>query len=205
MGFTGGHSLYEYKCQTAQHRNIHPFPSSVDVRHFARARERQPDPADQVAIPHPRAGFFGVIDERMDYVLIDALARLRPDLHLVMIGPVVKVDPALLPRHPNIHWLGAKTYDELPSYLAGWDVALLPFARNDATRFISPTKTPEYLAAGKPVVSTSIRDVVTPYGNRGLAAIADTATAMLAAIDRVLAADPAFRLAQADAALADLS
>jgi UDP-galactopyranose mutase len=203
--FTGGHSLYQYKRAHSQHRNIHPFPSSVDVAHFSRARDPQPDPADQAELPHPRVGFFGVIDERMDLALLDELAELRPDLQLVMIGPTVKIDPASRPSRPNIHWLGVRTYRELPSYLSGWDVAMLPFARNESTRFISPTKTPEYLAAGCPVVSTSITDVITPYGREGLAEIADTADDMSAAIDRLLATDRMARLAQADSFLADLS
>jgi UDP-galactopyranose mutase len=203
--FTGGHSLYEYKRAHSQHRNIHPFPSSVDVAHFAHARESVPDPADQAAIPHPRVGFFGVIDERMDLALIDELAEQRPDLQLVMVGPVIKIAPETLPRRPNLHWLGSKTYHELPSYLAGWDVAMLPFARCEATRFISPTKTPEYLAAGKPVVSTSITDVVKPYGREGLAWIADNAGEFSAAIDEALRSDRTARMAHADAFLAGTS
>lgn len=203
--FTGGHSLYEHKRSHSQHRNIHPFPSSVDVPHFARAREEVPEPPDQAGIPAPRVGFFGVIDERMDIELIGELAEMRPDLQIVMIGPVVKIDPADLPHKPNIHYLGGKSYHELPEYLAGWDVAILPFARNDSTRFISPTKTPEYLAAGKPVVSTSIRDVVQPYGRDGLAWIADTAGEFSAAIDEALASDRPARLAHTDAFLSSLS
>lgn len=203
--FTGGHSLYEHKRAQSQHGNIYPFPSSVDVPHFARAREEMPEPQDQAGIPAPRVGFFGVIDERMDIELVGELAEMRPDLQFVMIGPVVKIDPADLPHMPNIHYLGGKSYDELPEYLAGWDVAILPFARNDSTRFISPTKTPEYLAAGKPVVSTSIRDVVQPYGRDGLAWIADTAGEFSAAIDEALASDRPARLAHTDAFLSSLS
>ncbi len=170
--FTGGQSLYEAKRQ--QHPAVHAFPSSIDVNHFRQGRSAQADPPDQKDIPFPRLGFFGVIDERFDIALLDEASSLRPDWHFVMIGPVVKVDPATLPQRSNIHYLGSKKYDELPRYLAGWDVALLLFARNEATRFISPTKTPEYLAAGKPVISTSIRDVVRPYGDMGLVRIADT-------------------------------
>jgi UDP-galactopyranose mutase len=203
--FTGGHSLYEHKRSHSQHHNIHPFPSSVDVPHFARGRQELPQPPDQAGIPTPRVGFFGVIDERMDIELVGQLAEMRPDLHFVMIGPVVKIDPADLPRRPNIHYLGGKSYDELPAYLAGWDVAILPFARNESTRFISPTKTPEYLAAGKPVVSTSIRDVVQPYGRDGLAWIADTASEFSAAIDEALASDRLARLAHVDEFLSSLS
>jgi len=203
--FTGGHSLYEYKRACSQHRSLYPFPSSVDVPHFARARELLADPADQAAIPHPRVGFFGVIDERMDLELVSELADQRPDLQLVMIGPVVKIAASALPQRPNLHWLGSKTYAELPDYLAGWDVAMLPFARNDATRFISPTKTPEYLAAGKPVVATPITDVVKPYGREGLAWIADTPADFAAAIDEALRSDRIARMAHADAFLSGLS
>src|SRR6185503_8122255 len=144
------------------------------------------DPHDQASIPHPRLGFFGVIDERFDIELLDAVARQRPDWHFVMIGPVVKIHPDTLPKHVNIHYLGSKKYEELPNYLAGWDIALLLFARNESTRFISPTKTPEYLAAGKPVISTSIRDVVRPYGELNLVEITDTADEFIAAAEKIL-------------------
>jgi UDP-galactopyranose mutase len=200
---TGGQSLFEAKRH--QHANVHPFPSSVDVDHFARARHIGTDPADQAPIPHPRLGFFGVIDERMDLELLAGVAAARPDWHLVMLGPVVKIDPATLPRRRNLHYLGAKKYDELPQYVAGWDVALLPFARNEATRFISPTKTPEYMAAGKPVVSTSIRDVVRPYGQQGLARIADDVPAFVRACAAAMAEDPAARNRRADAFLRQTS
>jgi UDP-galactopyranose mutase len=201
--FTGGASLYEAK--RARHRNVHLFPSSIDFEHFARARRFEgAEPDDQAAVPRPRLGFFGVIDERMDVDLVRDVAALKPDWHLMMIGPVVKIDPAILPRRDNIHWLGGKGYQELPRYLAGWDVGLMPFALNESTRFISPTKTPEYLAAGVPVVSTPITDVVRAYGDRGLVEIArdpaETARkaeallarpkgAWLAQVDRHLAAD----------------
>jgi UDP-galactopyranose mutase len=182
--FTGGQSLYEAKRN--QHRNIHPFPSSIDVAHFAQARTITEAPADQASIPHPQLGFFGVIDERMDLALLDQIALARPDWHLVMIGPVVKIDRADLPHRPNIHYLGGKDYMQLPNYLAGWDVALLPFAINDSTKFISPTKTPEYLAAGKPVVSTPIRDVVRPYGEMNLVHIAQSGAEFVEAIEAAL-------------------
>jgi UDP-galactopyranose mutase len=137
--------------------------------------------------------------------LLDGIAAARPDWHLVLLGPVVKIDPAQLPRRANIHYLGSKQYDQLPQYVAGWDVALLPFARNDATRFISPTKTPEYMAAGKPVVSTSIRDVVRPYGQEGLVRIADAVPAFVAACAAAMAEDPSARIRQADAFLRQTS
>ncbi len=187
--FTGGQSLFEVKRQ--RHPHVHAFPSSIDVHHFGKARRGLPDPADQAGISHPRIGFFGVLDERLDVELLRAAAALRPEWSFVLLGPVVKIDPAELPRAENIHYLGAKKYDELPGYIAHWDVATLLFARNEATRFISPTKTPEYLAAGKPVVSTSIRDVVRPYGRMGLVEIADEPDAFVAAIDKVMhGADP---------------
>jgi glycosyltransferase involved in cell wall biosynthesis len=202
--FTGGRSLYEAKKHL--HPNIHPFPSSVDVEHFASARANDGgEPADQSPIPHPRIGFFGVLDERLDRDLIAGIAALRPDWHLVLLGPVVKIDPSALPQADNIHYLGQKSYGELPRYLSGWDVAMLPFARNEATRYISPTKTPEYLAGGRPVVSTSITDVVHPYGDLGLARIADTPEEFAAAIDAALAEDPALRLRAADTLLATMS
>lgn len=182
--FTGGMSLYEAKKK--QHSNVHAFPSSIDMDHFAKARTRLAEPVDQTSIPHPRAGFFGVLDERFDHALLGKVARDRPEVHFVLIGPTVKIDPAVLPQASNIHYLGAKSYQELPSYIAGWDVALLPFALNESTRYISPTKTPEYLAAGKPVISTPIHDVVSGYGDSGLVVIAKDADEFAAAIDAAL-------------------
>ena len=193
--FTGGHSLYVAKRHL--HDNIHPVPSSVDVAHF-RLNAAAPiaDPADQVDIAHPRVGFFGVIDERMDMALVDALAMLCPETQFVMVGPTVKIDPASRPQRDNIHWLGGKTYDQLPSYLHHWDCGFMPFALNDATRFISPTKTPEFLAAGLGVVSTAIPDVENPYGDLGLVGIADDAAAFAAALPAAIAAgaDPLWQV-----------
>jgi glycosyltransferase involved in cell wall biosynthesis len=183
--FTGGMSLYEAK--RGRHPSVHPFPSSVDVAHFARARTERREPADQVRIPGPRLGFFGVIDERMNLDLVGAVADARPDWQVVMIGPLAKLDAATLPQRPNIHWLGPKKYDELPAYLSGWDVGFMPFALNESTRFISPTKTPEFLAAGVPVVSTPITDVVRPYGQKNLVEIAGNAVEVVAAAERLLA------------------
>jgi UDP-galactopyranose mutase len=183
--FTGGRSLYEAK--RAQHQSVHCFPSSIDAAHFGRARTPQPDPDDQAELPHPRLGYFGVIDERIDLELIAAVADARPDWQIVMLGPVVKISPDSLPCRPNIHYLGQKPYSELPAYVAGWDLAIMPFARNEATRFISPTKTPEYLAAGRPVVSTSIRDVVQPYGRERLVSIADDPEHFVAAAEHEMA------------------
>src|ERR1044072_7134229 len=186
-GFTGGQSLYEVKRN--QHPNVYAFPSSIDASHFGKARKAVADPEDQAHIPHPRLGFFGVIDERFDIELLDQIAARRPDWNYVIIGPVVKIDPETLPRHPNIHYLGGKKYSELPDYLAGWDIALLLFARNESTRFISPPKTPEYLAAGKPTISTSIRDDVRPYGELNLVEIADTADELIRAAEKILSVE----------------
>ena len=201
--FTGGQSLYDAK--RLRHERVLLFPSSVDVPHFARARSGAEAPPDQALIPRPRIGFFGVIDERMDYDLLRGVARERPDWHLVLVGPTAKVDPATLPQAPNLHYLGAKAYAELPNYIAGWDVAMLPFARNESTRFISPTKTPEYLAAGRPVVATSIQDVVKPYGEQRLVRIADSVSDFTAAVEASLLEEPQERQRRADAFLANLS
>ncbi len=202
--FTGGHSLYEAKRD--RHSNVHPFPSSVDVAHFAAARTAEP-PADQTALPGPRLGFYGVIDERLDLDLIGAVAALRPEWQFIILGPVVKIDPSALPQRPNLHYPGMRGYTDLPACLAAWDVALMPFALNEATRFISPTKTPEYLAAGRPVVSTPITDVVRTYGDTGLVHIARTPDEFVAACERALSVDrtaPEW-LARVDRVLAGMS
>lgn len=201
--FTGGHSLYEAKCK--QHDNVHPFPSSVDVDHFAKATLRPAEPVDLKDVPHPRIGFVGVIDERMDIELLGQIARARPEWHFVMIGPVVKISEEDLPRGDNLHYLGQKAYKELPTYLAHVDVAMMPFAINDSTRFISPTKTPEYLAAGKSVISTPIRDVVRPYGEKDLVVIADDCMSFVAGLEHLLYDDQTHRRSRADAFVSRLS
>ena len=194
--FTGGQSLYEVKRD--RHHNIHAFPSSIDTKHFNQARNITEEPSDQSSIQHPRLGFCGVIDERMDIEMLREMAELRPDWQFVMIGPVVKISDEDLPRRENIHYLGGKDYKDLPAYIAGWDVSIMPFAINESTKFISPTKTPEYLAAGKPVVSTAIRDVVRPYGDLGLVHIASTAEEFVAACENALKEDVSARLQKAD-------
>jgi len=183
--FCGGASLHERMRE--RHRHSHCFPSSVDEQHFGKARRPTTDPVAQAHIARPRIGYAGVIDERIDLELIAGVARARPDWQLVLIGPVAKILPDDIPSGPNIHLLGLQAYADLPAYLAGWDVGWMPFARNEATRYISPTKTPEYLAAGLPVVSTSIRDVVTPYGDAGLVTIADSVEDSVQAIAGSLA------------------
>jgi UDP-galactopyranose mutase len=160
--FTGGPSLYRAK--KTRHPRVHCFPSSVDAKHFAAAANRSPETSEQASLPHPRLGYFGVIDERLDLPLLAFLADVHPHWQIVMVGPVVKIDPASLPQRPNIHYYGQRAYAQLPSFLKGWDICLLPFARNQATRYISPTKTLEYMAAGKMIASTPITDVAEPYG-----------------------------------------
>jgi UDP-galactopyranose mutase len=204
--FTGGSSLYEAKKD--RHERVHCFPSSVDRAHFAKARARQFEPADQEDLPRPRLGFYGVIDERFDTELLDQVAVLRPGWQFVMVGPVVKIDECDLPRRANIHYLGSKSYAELPAYLSGWDVALMPFAMNESTQFISPTKTPEYLAGGRPVVSTPIKDVVRHYGQLQGVKIASTPEEFVAACEEALelARDPESGwLAEADLMLSATS
>jgi UDP-galactopyranose mutase len=186
--FTGGPSLYQAK--RTRHPHVYCFPSSVDAAHFRQARTMSEAP-DQRDLPHPRLGFYGVIDERIDLEVLDTLATSHPEWQIIMIGPVVKIDPATLPRHPNLHYFGQRNYNDLPSYLAGWDVCLMPFARNEATRFISPTKTLEYMVAEKPIVTTPITDVVEPYGN--IVYIGDTPAAFVNACERAFAADDAER------------
>jgi UDP-galactopyranose mutase len=182
--FTGGSSLYEAKKD--RHDSVHLFPSSVDRCHFAKARAMQFDPADQEELPRPRLGFYGVIDERFDIELLDRVAGMRPDWSFVMVGPVVKIDPEDLPKRHNIHYLGGKKYEQLPAYLSGWEVALMPFAMNESTQFISPTKTPEYLAGGKPVVSSPIKDVVRHYGQLEGVGIASTPEEFVDECERML-------------------
>lgn len=209
--FTGGRSLYEAKRR--RHRSVHCFPSSIDARHFGQARRggapqgahALPDPASQRDLPRPRLGFFGVVDERMDLDLVAELAALRPDWSLCMIGPVVKIDPASLPQAANIHWLGGRDYAELPGYLAHWDLGFMPFALNESTRFISPTKTPEFLAAGLPVVSTAVTDVVRDYGDPGLVEIAQDAKEMALKAEMLLQRPRETWLARVDARLAATS
>jgi UDP-galactopyranose mutase len=188
--FTGGPSLFRAK--QPRHPNVHCFPSSVDAAHFSMARPGHPTPVteapDQAPLPHPRLGFYGVLDERLDLPLIDHLAAARPDWQIVLVGPVVKIHSTTLPRKPNIHYFGQRSYDQLPQYLTGWDVCLLPFARNDSTRFISPTKTLEYMAAERPIVSTPITDVAEPYGH--IVYLGSTPAEFLAACDAALYSSP---------------
>ena len=181
--FTGGPSLYQSKRD--RHANAHCFSSSVDAKHFRQAQDRAISHPDQAHIPHPRLGFYGVIDERFDANLVASMADAHPDWQIVLVGPVVKIDPATLPKQPNVHYMGQRTYDQLPQFLAGWDVCLLPFAMNDSTKFISPTKVLEYMAAELPCVSTPITDVKVPYGD--IVEIAESHQDFIAACERQLA------------------
>jgi glycosyltransferase involved in cell wall biosynthesis len=201
--FTGGRSLYEKKKE--QHHSVHAFPSSIDTKHFARAKEIVDDFAAHAVIEHPRVGFVAVIDERLDLDLLDKIAQLRPNINFILVGPVMKISESDLPRRDNIHYLGQQDYKDLPAILAGWDCAMMPFALNDATKYISPTKTPEFLAAGLPVVSTAVTDVVTPYGDAGLVHIAHSPEEFVAAIDEALVTDSAERRQKAADFLKDMS
>lgn len=162
--FTGGASLY--RTRQPYSNNIHLFPSGVDIEHFARADwEHFEKPADIAHLKPPILGYFGVIDERMDLALLTHVANAHPEWNLLMLGPVIKIEAQDLPHAPNLHYPGMKDYNDLPVYLSCFDVALVPFAMNEATRFLSPTKTLEYLAAHKPVVATPIPDIVELYGD----------------------------------------
>lgn len=179
--FTGGRSMYETRKD--RHEHVYCFASGVDVQHYA-ADAARTTPATIAAIPQPRLGYFGVLDERIDWQLIATIAEQQPNWHWALIGPTVKVDPADLPQAPNIHYLGQQPYADLPDFLQSFDLAVMPFALNEATRFISPTKTLEYLAVGKLVISTSVPDVVATY--QEIVSIADGADAWIAEIERLL-------------------
>jgi UDP-galactopyranose mutase len=180
--FTGGPSLFRAKRE--RHPNVHCFPSSVDVAHFAQALDRADTHPVQSKLSRPRLGYYGVIDERLDLGLIAELADAHPEWQIVLVGPVAKIDAAGLPQRENIHYLRQRPYEELPQLLAGWDVSLLPFALNEATRFISPTKTLEYMAAQLPIVSTPVADVAELYGSA--VSIASTREEFILACEKAL-------------------
>ena len=183
--FTGGHRLSVSK---ARHNdNVHFFGCGVDVDHFAQARTPELPVAEQVAAVGTRVmGYYGVIDERIDYELVARLAAAYPDDAVVMVGPVVKVDPRELPHAANIHWLGQRRYDELPAHVKGFDVCLMPFALNESTEYINPTKTLEYMAAGKPIVSTAVSDVKHHFVP--IVAVGESHDEFIAAVGRALEA-----------------
>ncbi|MBC6983466.1 NAD(P)-binding protein [Caulobacter sp. 17J80-11] len=203
--FAGGWSLFEAK--KARRRDVHPFPPAVDRAHFATARGGLPEPADQQAIPGPRLGWFGAIDRRLDLGLLAAVADARPAWNIVLVGPVIGLADEELPRRPNLHYLGAKPYADLPAYLAGWDVGLIPFARGAAARFACPPQTAEYLAGGRPVVATPLVDLVRHWGELEAVRVAATPEKFVQACQTALdmSAEPdggAWR-APADTALAE--
>lgn len=182
--FTGGYELWLKKSK--QHPNVHFFGCGVEVEHFGKAQlEETVIPGDIASLDKPVIGWFGVIDERVDYDLLREMAESRPEWSFVMVGPVVKVDPADLPQAPNLHWLGGRDYKELPSYCKGFDVCMMAFALNDATEFINPTKALEYLATGKPVISTPVSDVVRQYSD--LVYVEKDAKGFIDRIEQVLA------------------
>ncbi len=181
--FAGGRSLYAAKRRL--HPRVHCFPSSVDVAHFRQALDRSLAHPAYRSLAGPKLGFFGVLDERFDTALVAALADHEPSWQIILVGPIVKIDPASLPRRPNIHYAGQQPYAALPAFLAGWDVCLMPFALNDATRFISPTKSLEYMAAELPVVSTAVPDVVSQHAD--VIAIARSHAEFIAHCQRALA------------------
>ncbi|RXJ44372.1 glycosyltransferase [Gelidibacter gilvus] len=183
--FTGGKSLYEAKAKLSA--DAHCFPSSVDVPHFKKANGLITIPEDIKNISNPIVGYIGVIDERINLPLVEKTAELMPQVSFVMIGPLAKIRDEDLPRASNIYYLGMKQYKELPGYLKAFDIAMMPFALNESTEFISPTKTLEYMAADKPIISTAIKDVVRDY-SEALDVISN-AEEFSAAISRLLQAE----------------
>jgi UDP-galactopyranose mutase len=170
--FTAGPSLHETRRSFNQ--NTYCLPGSVDIDHFYGARYYHADPAEQAKIPHPRIGFAGVIDDRIDFTLLKAVALRKPEWHLVLLGPIVGLKKSDLPELSNLHFIEKKSYEELPGYISGWNITMLPFAHTDATRFINPLQATEFLAAGKPVIAAPVIDIIRTYGNRGLIQIAGT-------------------------------
>ncbi|MCX8509908.1 MAG: hypothetical protein ORN49_13700 [Rhodobacteraceae bacterium] len=197
--FTGGHSLQE--AWQRLHPAVHCFPSAVERGHFARARLPQPDPEAQAHIPHPRVGFCGVIDQRLDLALVVRTARDSSHIHFVMVGPVTGIDPAHLPKAHNLHWLGRQDYKDLPHFMANWQVGWMPYLVNEDTRYLSPVQTPEFLAAGLPLISTAIHDVIRIWGAAGLVRIADRDT-MTLILQTELKHRPLARSPRIDATLA---
>lgn len=179
--FSSGQSLYETKKHA--HHNIHFMPSGLDYAHFSQGRSKLVEPDDQINIPRPRVGFYGVIDQRFNFDLVIQMADLRPEYQFVIAGPVVNLDTRKLPRRSNIHYLGKKDYYALPLYLAGWDVTMMPYHLNETTKLVSPMKTLEYLAAGRPIISTGIPDVINAFEKRQLVRIANNPEDFLDQID----------------------
>jgi glycosyltransferase involved in cell wall biosynthesis len=199
--FTGGKSLYESKKEL--HDNVFCFPSSVDEQHFGTAKKELPVPDDIRNISGDIVGYFGVIDERIDLELIAQTADMLTEVSFVMIGPLAKITEADLPRRQNIRYLGMKHYSELPAYLGRFTIAMMPFALNEATKFISPTKTLEYMAAGKPIISTRITDVVTDYSD--VVSLVQTPEDFAQAIEEMIILDRDFHETKYNSILANTS
>ncbi len=162
--FAGGRKMHESKSRF--NANCHFYGCGVDVEHFGRARDAKTSvPDDMAALSGPTLGYFGVVDERLDYELLAKLADADPDWNIVMVGPMTKIDPAIVPQRPNLHWLGGREYSRLPAYAKGFDVCLMPFARNEATEYINPTKALEYMATARPIVSSDVPDVVSNFSS----------------------------------------
>jgi len=190
--FTGGRGLYEAKSR--QHGNVHFFGCGVDARHFGTARDEKLAAATELTgLPRPCLGYFVLIDLRLDYELIDALARAFAQGSIAMVGPLAKVERSQLPGQPNIAWLGQRRYEDLPAIVKAFDVCLMPFAINDATRYINPTKTLEYMAAGKPVVSTAVPDVVSNFADT--VAVGHSHPEFIAEVERALKLPQGARIA----------
>lgn len=186
--FAGGPKIW--KAKRRLNSNCHCYGCGVDVAHFGRARAADTlIPEDLSSLPGPRLGYFGVVDERMDYRLLSALATAHPEWSVVVIGPSCKVDPAEFPQHANLHFLGGREYAQLPAYVKGLDVCLMPFALNEATAFINPTKALEYMATARPIVSTAVEDVVLQFAD--VVSISNSHDEFIANCERAVAApDP---------------
>jgi glycosyltransferase involved in cell wall biosynthesis len=183
--FAGGPRIHEAKREA--NRNCYCYGCGVDVEHFSKARSAETViPTDVAQLGGPKLGFFGVVDERMDYDLVAAVADAHPEWQVVIIGPATKVDPAHFPQRANLHWLGGRDYGQLPAYVKSFDVCLMPFAINEATEFINPTKALEYMATGTPIVSTAIRDVVLQFSD--VVDVAGSHAEFIAACERAVAA-----------------
>lgn len=185
--FTNGNALFEAKQNW--HPQVYNFPSSIDKEHFMQARLQLPEPADQEEILCPRLGLYGAIDECFDAELLRALAHRRPDWQFVLVGPVVGIDEDTLPKAENIHYLGEKSYQEMPSYISGWNAALILVSTDKTKQVQVPTRTPEYLAAFKPIVATPVADIISPYQEMGLVNVAENVFEFETAIEEVLSDD----------------
>jgi glycosyltransferase involved in cell wall biosynthesis len=182
--FAGGPKIHGAK--RLLNKNCHSYGCGVDVQNFGKAR--LPETAilpELEKLPRPTLGYFGVVDERMDYELLGMMADAHPEWSIAIVGPWTKVDPAAFPQRSNLHWLGGRDYEQLPGFVKGLDVCLMPFARNEATEFINPTKALEYMATGRPIVSTAIEDVILQFSE--VVDVAHSRAEFISACERALA------------------